>query len=197
MSGVFVPLDAEYDSDDKVMEAGHIAELLYVRGLAFSKRTMSDGNITRAQLAIVGRGIPSAKRQAERLVLVGLWTETAKGWHIVAWAKRNKSAQEIDRIRTARKTASMEANHQRWHVGPEGKPSATCPLCVSDPPSDDGSGLGSDLASNSQNQSQRESHSQSHSQRERDIPPPDSYVPPRSEVGEVIRNLFPRTEEIA
>ena len=45
MSGLFVPLDVEYDSDDKMIEAGPMAELLYVRGMAFAKRTGSDGNI--------------------------------------------------------------------------------------------------------------------------------------------------------
>ena len=198
MSGVFVPLDAEYDSDDKIMEAGHLAELLFVRGLAFSKRTMSDGNISRAQLVIVGRGIPSAKRQADVLVSVGLWRETAKGWHIVAWAKRNKSAQEIDQIRTARKTASIEANHKRWHVGPDGKPSATCPLCSSEPPSDDGSGVGSDLGSNSQNQSQRDSHNQNQSQRDREDPSPSTSLhPPDERLGRILNGTFGTVDKAA
>ena len=59
---VYVPLDVEYASDDKIIEAGPMAELVYVRGLAFCKRTLNDGEITRAQLAVVAVGISSPLR---------------------------------------------------------------------------------------------------------------------------------------
>lgn len=138
MSGLYVPLDVEFDSDDKLILAGPMAELLFVRGLAFAKRTMSNGDITTAQLVVVGRGIPSAKKHAERLVEVGAWRATPNGFHITAWLKRNKSVDAITSEREAKKAASAKANHERWHVGDGTKPSATCPLChpQSDPTSD-------------------------------------------------------------
>lgn len=133
MSGLYVPLDVEYDSDDKLILAGPMAELLYVRGLAFAKRTMSNGDINSAQIAVVGRGIPSAVKHAAKLVEVGAWRSTATGWHISAWLKRNKSVEAIDSEREAKKAASAKANHERWHVGEQGKPSASCPLCHPEP----------------------------------------------------------------
>lgn len=138
MSGLFVPLDVEYDSDDKMIEAGPMAELLYVRGMAFAKRTGSDGNIRRSQLVIVGRSIPSAAKHAAALVRVGAWVETADGWHIAAWLKRNKPMAEIAADKHRRKAASQKANHDQYHTGPSGKPSTTCPLCapISEPKSD-------------------------------------------------------------
>ena len=138
MSTLYVPLDVEFDSDDKLILAGPMAELLYVRGLAFAKRTMSNGDITRAQLAVVGRGIPSAAKHAARLVETGAWSATASGFHIAAWLKRNKSVDDITREREGKKAASIKANHERWHVGPDSKPSVTCPLChpTSDPKPD-------------------------------------------------------------
>lgn len=159
MSGLYVALDVEYDSDDKMILAGPMAELLYVRGLAFCKRTMSNGNISRAQLAVVGRGIPAAKKHADALVEVGAWVITPTGWHVAAWLKRNKSAEEIVDDRAARKAASVQANHNRWHTGPDGKPSQTCPICrpKTDPTPD---------PKPKPEPKGSHSHSQSHSQRE-------------------------------
>jgi hypothetical protein len=128
MAGLYVKLDAEYDSDDKMIEAGPYAELLYVRGLCFAKRTMLDGSISRGQLAIISRKIPNPTAQAQRLVAVGAWTATRQGWRITAWLKRNKSASTIGAESEAKRLASQSANHERWHVK-EQKPSATCPLC--------------------------------------------------------------------
>lgn len=138
MSGLYVPLDVEYDSDDKLILAGPMAELLYVRGLVFAKRTMSNGDISAAQLTVVGRGIPSAAKHAAKLSEVGAWRVTATGWHIAAWLKRNKSVDTIASERDAKKAASVKANHERWHVGSDGKPSVTCPLChpIPDPKPD-------------------------------------------------------------
>lgn len=138
MSGLFVPLDVEYDSDDKMIEAGPMAELLYVRGMAFAKRTGSDGNIRKSQLVIVGRAIPNAGKQAHALVRVGAWVETDDGWHIAAWLKRNKPMAEIAADKQRRKAASQKANHDQYHTGPAGKPSTACPFCApkSEPKSD-------------------------------------------------------------
>jgi hypothetical protein len=138
MSGLYVPLDVEFASDDKIMRAGPLAELLYVRGLAFCKRTMSDGVITREQLAIVARGIGKPYWQAARLVEEGLWNATGSGWEVVTFLRRNKSKLAIETDREVRRNAAQKANHDRWHVGDQGKPSTSCPLCrpISDKASD-------------------------------------------------------------
>jgi hypothetical protein len=172
VSGLYVALDVEYDSDDKMILAGPMAELLYVRGLAFCKRTMSNGNISRAQLAVVGRGIPSASKHAAALVEVGAWVITPQGWRVAAWLKRNKSAEQIAADRATRKAASVQANHDRWHTGPDGKPSVSCPICrpnpdpTSDPTSDP-----------KPKPEPKGSHSHSHKPEGRDtIPPPPPSI---------------------
>jgi hypothetical protein len=173
MSGLYVALDVEYDSDDKMILAGPMAELLYVRGLAFCKRTMSNGNISRAQLAVVGRGIPSASRHAATLVEVGAWVITSQGWHVAAWLKRNKSAEEIRGDREAKKAASSLANHRRWHTGPDGKASQTCPHCAPSP--DPTSDPTSDPKPKPEPKGSH-SHSHSHSHSQRDTNPPPSSI---------------------
>lgn len=124
---IFVQLDCDYDADERLVDAGPYAELLYVRGLAFAKRTLTDGHISRGQLSIVGHGIPRVAAHAKRLVESGAWTETERGFHIVAWSKRNLSAAEITERQNNR---SVKMNHVRWHTGANGTPSPECPLCV-------------------------------------------------------------------
>lgn len=145
MVGLHVQLDVEYASDDKLIEAGPMAELLYVRGLCFAKRTLTDGRISHGQLSAVAIGIPSPTKHARRLVDVGAWRATTTGYQIVSWLKRNKSAATV-RAEAERKTKdSIAKNHKRWHID-ESKTSPTCPLCypeqdprrdpVADTPSD-------------------------------------------------------------
>lgn len=129
MSGLYIKLDAEYASDDKLIAAGPMGELLYVRSLAFCKRQMVDGIIRTNQLNVIALGIPSAKKHAEALVESGAWTLTAEGWQIANWLKHNKSAEQINEDREMRRVASMEANHAQHHVGPDKKASPKCELC--------------------------------------------------------------------
>lgn len=132
MSGLFVPLDVEYPSDDEFIEAGYVAELLYIRALCFAKRKQTDGSITRSQLPSVALGIPAAKKHAQKLVDVGLWTTTDDGWNIPAYLKRNPSKEEIETTKALAKEAGERGNHERWHIGEDGKPSSKCRLCRAD-----------------------------------------------------------------
>jgi hypothetical protein len=128
MPGLHVQLDVEYANDPKMIDAGPLAELLYVRSLCFAKRTMRNGHITRSQLRAISLGIPSASRHAERLCEVGAWEKTDDGWRITAWLRRNKSAERIARETAAKRLKSLMGNHERWHVK-EAKFDPTCELC--------------------------------------------------------------------
>lgn len=129
MSDLFVKLDAEYASDPKLLEAGPLAELLYVRSLCFCKRTLVDGFIRERQLAVIAVGIPSPSKHAAALVEVGAWERVDGGWQVAAWLKRNKSARQIAEEREAKRAASLLANHTQHHVGKGKKPSPRCELC--------------------------------------------------------------------
>lgn len=105
-----VQLDVHYAEDPKIIDAGERAELLYVRSLAFCKKTWeANGFITDGQLTrTVGAGLTSVKASAKRLCDVGLWERveddlfgTGKGYRVVAWLKRNPSADEIRANRRA------------------------------------------------------------------------------------------------
>ena len=97
-NGSYAPLSAHYYKDDRVMEVGWKAELLYVRGLAFCADVLSDGFIKDNQLArFVGIGIPGFAALAKELDRVGLWIRDNDegGYWVSAWGKWNKSREEI------------------------------------------------------------------------------------------------------
>ena len=160
-----VQLDVEYASDPKIIDAGPMAELLYVRALCFAKKRPDDGRLTRSQLTRFAAGIPSPMRHAAKLVEVGAWVETPDGWQIAAWLKRNKSAERIARDTAAKRLKSLMGNHERWHVK-EGKFDPTCELCNphSDPRGDPNSETQVDP--NSKSHRNRQSKSKSHSEEE-------------------------------
>lgn len=132
MAGLFIQLDVEYASDDEFIEAGPMAELLFVRGLCFMKRKKTDGKVKRVQLPNVAGNIPNAAKHAQSLVTVGLWEVTQDGWYCPSYLKRNPSKADIELEQEMAKEAGEKGNHERWHIGADGKPSAKCRLCRAD-----------------------------------------------------------------
>lgn len=110
-NGSYAPLSAHYYKDDALAEAGERAELLYVRGLAFSADILKDGFISDVQLGrFPGVGMADAKKRAARLVEVGLWLRDDErgGYWVRAWDKWNQSLEEIQakqKVDAARKAA--------------------------------------------------------------------------------------------
>jgi hypothetical protein len=112
-NGSYAPLSAHYYKDDKVAAAGERAELLYVRGLAFSADVLKDGFISDIQVTrFAGVGMNDAAKRAARLVAVGLWErDDERGGYVVnAWEKWNQSLAEIQvkqRLDAERKAAKQ------------------------------------------------------------------------------------------
>lgn len=129
--GLHVQLDVEYASDERIVEAGPMAELLYVRALCWCKKNpKTNGAFTWSQLAVFAHAIPQARKHAARLVEVGAWEDTGKGAQVAAWLKRNKSGEDIASAADMASMLGIQGNHERWHVGKDGKPSNKCPLCL-------------------------------------------------------------------
>lgn len=106
-----VQLAVDYHEDDRIIEAGEKAELLYVRCIAFCKRNWeTDGFITDGQLdRVVGAGLTGVKASTKRLVDVGLLERVESnllsdgkgGYQVRAWLKWNPSRAEIAAKRRA------------------------------------------------------------------------------------------------
>lgn len=122
MTRLFVPLDVNYFDDDKIIEAGPLGELLYVRSLAFAKRARTDGHLADSQLQAFGARIPRARAHAERLYDVGLWERNGGGLYIRAWHKRNSPVSDEG-------PKGHAGAHARWHVKAR-QPNPDCELCV-------------------------------------------------------------------
>lgn len=135
---LYVPLDVDFATDDKILAAGPAAAYLYVCSLAYCKRTLNDGAIARNQLRAFSVGLPKAERHASTLVDVGLWVETETGWRVASWLKHNPAKAHVRAVADRKHQASLKANHERWHV--DGKTGPDCPLCfpesVDDPCTD-------------------------------------------------------------
>jgi len=102
-SGVWLKLDACYYLDDSILAGGEAAEVLYLRGLALAKQTLSDGYLTRRQLLFLG--LEALDARIEALVHVGLWLEVEGGWQIRSWLAWNRTAAEVADIRVKRQEA--------------------------------------------------------------------------------------------
>lgn len=129
MPGLYVPLDVNYAEDDKIIDVGPMAELLYVRSLAFAKRARKDGHLRTSQLPTIAVRLPRPKVLAARLVEVRLWSPTPAGWFITAWLNHNATVSELHDKKSA---AGVLGNHNRWHLPPLGTPSSECDICRQD-----------------------------------------------------------------
>ena len=128
--GEFVPLDLNLPSDAAIRRAGPDAELLFIRGMIYLKRTGSDGWIPAYDLPAFAVGLKNVKAATAALVKVNLWQAIERdeepGWLCRSWLKWNMSQQEIADSKAERKAGAMRTNHGKGlHVVPV----QGCPDC--------------------------------------------------------------------
>jgi hypothetical protein len=111
VKGPYVPLAVGYRDNDRVLGVEPLAELLFVRGLAFAKEKFQDGFIGRRQVITFSHDIAhqymvDPDDLVSQLVDVGLWSSVEGGWLIEGWTDWNT-------IESSR--AGKLGNHVRWH----------------------------------------------------------------------------------
>lgn len=102
MARLYVPLDASFPDDDKIVEAGERAGWLYVHMLCKCKAIDTDGVLTKAQIAKLG--VPGWQARLADLVrteAVVVSEESPGAYVIPAWLKWNRSRQQRDEVRAA------------------------------------------------------------------------------------------------
>lgn len=110
---------------------GGDAAWLHVCALCYCNRLETDGVIVAAILGrLSDRKHPS--RLAAKLVEAGIWDLHPAGWQIHDYLHFQQSREDMERKRAEKKSAGVAGNHVRWHVGSEGKPSASCPQCIAE-----------------------------------------------------------------
>ena len=105
----WVKLDDGFADHPKVLNAGPTAAWLYIEGLCYAARYLTDGAILDSSLGGLGqltRG--RARKLADRLVEVGLWEKNGAGYSIHDYLEYNPSrAQVLDDRQIARRRTAM------------------------------------------------------------------------------------------
>lgn len=100
---IYAQVSCDYYDNDKMVDAGEKAELLYLRALCLSNRLLLDGRIRPSHLVALRFPGSDGLRRAEALVRAGLWRVLDDGWEIVGWHERNRMRHEIMAVREAEK----------------------------------------------------------------------------------------------
>lgn len=129
--GAYVPLSVNYSEDDRVLDAGPIAELVWVRCLALAGRLwQQDGFLTARQLGrlvgdlddLLAACVESTRTDPvdpiEDLVRVGLLQPDESdphrpGYRLRSWSSWNRTAEEINARDQSKKAADAKRQADR------------------------------------------------------------------------------------
>jgi len=126
--------DDNYTMNPKILAAGHLAELLDVRGIIWCARNETDGFVSREALALLSRQIPKVKEKAARLVEVGRWSVVDGGWMVLNFLDYNPSHAECEKRRSEGRERAQRSRERN------AKQSSTCAVGSGDPRAGDGTG---------------------------------------------------------
>jgi hypothetical protein len=105
--GLFVPLQANFFADDRIVQCTPLVQLVYLRGLCIAKQAGTDGVVTYAQLERESGDIPDLNACVTELTKLKLWKQksdrnTTATFTIAHWLAHNRSQEWIENYRTAR-----------------------------------------------------------------------------------------------
>lgn len=115
----WIKIDDQFTDHPKVLDVGPLAECLFVRGLTYASRYLTDGFVPSAHLRRMGD--LDAIEQALRLVDAGLWDESDGGYQIHDYLDYQPSAEKVK--------AERESARLRMQQARSGKPQANTPNC--------------------------------------------------------------------
>lgn len=101
---MWIRLDDQITHHKKFCRVGPVSSWLFVGGLAYSARYLTDGFIPTEVLTTL-TNIPKPKRYADLLVGVGLWAQEPEGWRIHDYHTYQPTKTEVERRREQRRDA--------------------------------------------------------------------------------------------
>ena len=133
----WVKLDDQFTDHPKVVKAGPMAAWLFVCGLAYCGRFLTDGTIPKEQVRRLA-DIDDPMTHAAKLVSVGLWHETSDGFQVNDYLEYNPAGDKVRAERSAAKermsrhrSAELQPNNERSSSSPSPSPSLSNPKeCV-------------------------------------------------------------------
>jgi len=102
----WVKLDDLFPDHPKVRRAGPAAAWLYIAGICYCARHLTDGLIVDVALAGLGQyGEQRARKLAEALVAAGLWEREDGGYRVHDYLSFQPSRQVVERQRETKRRA--------------------------------------------------------------------------------------------
>lgn len=98
-NATYVNVDDHFTEHTKVLDIGPVAEALWLRGLLYCSRNLTDGLVPRAFVRRMGDVEPCT---AEVLVRAGLWEDDEDGYRVhdyLDWQRSKAEAAEISQVR--------------------------------------------------------------------------------------------------
>jgi hypothetical protein len=107
----------------KILAVGHEAAWLYVCGLCYCSRHLTDGFIPVGALERLA-DLPNAEGSAEALVETGLWTVRHDGWNVPGYLEHQRSRDQVEAERaSARDRMARMRDRKRYaRTSPEVTP---------------------------------------------------------------------------
>lgn len=100
----WVKLDDQFTDHPKISEAGPLGGWLYVCGLTYCARYLTDGFIPASRVKLMA-DIPNIQQVASKLVDLGLWEVADGGYLVHDYLEYNPSSDEARATKEARKRA--------------------------------------------------------------------------------------------
>jgi hypothetical protein len=120
----WVKLDDKFAEHPKVVQAGPVAGFLYVAGLCYANRHLTNGFIPAAHVtALLTRDGVNSAQLSKRLCAVGLWSETTKketpGFLIHDYLQFQPSRASV--IKARKTNAKRQATWRKQHLAQNGR----------------------------------------------------------------------------
>jgi hypothetical protein len=115
---VWAKLDDDILDNPKIAEAGVLGFALFVAGITWCCRNLTDGFIPRGRVSCLLE-MPDAKGVAQKLIELGLWDEAEGGYQVHDFLVYNPSREKVlaERFLAAeRKAKSRLVGHRRSHA---------------------------------------------------------------------------------
>lgn len=108
----WVKLDDQLPEHEKITEAGHEAAWLFVCGLCYCGRRLSDGVIPKNVLRRLS-DLKRPERAAERLVEVGLWEDEGDWWSVHNYLDYQPSRSQVESQRDSARERQRKSRERR------------------------------------------------------------------------------------
>ena len=125
----WVKIDDLITEHPKFVGLTDAAWTLWIHGLAYSGRNLTDGLIPTGMLRRLCNTANPAKAAAE-LVTTGLWDLVPAGWEIHDYCEHQRTSDEVEEQRASASKGATRGNHNRWHTA-RGKTDPSCQWCIS------------------------------------------------------------------